>query len=109
MSGSSPAYPLDAPAGARKRRRARPPVATRIRIRSSGKISTVCIIYSLPWNPRGGPMSGAAAFSELPVSRILSALLSRGGEHGEVFSEEVRSLPVLMEDGRIERVGLGAA
>ena len=31
-------------------------------------------------------MSGAAALSELPVSRILSALLSRGGEHGELFS-----------------------
>ena len=32
------ATPLDAPAGARKRRRARPPVATKFRIRSSGKI-----------------------------------------------------------------------
>jgi len=52
-------------------------------------------------------MPGAAAFSELPVSRILSALLSRGGEHGELFSEEVRSLTVLMEDGRIERVVSG--
>ncbi|MBF8260455.1 MAG: PmbA/TldD protein, partial [Actinobacteria bacterium] len=52
-------------------------------------------------------MSGAAAFSELPVSRILSALLSRGGEHGELFFEEARSLTVIMEDGRIERVVSG--
>jgi TldD protein len=52
-------------------------------------------------------MSEAAALSELPVSRILSALLSRGGEHGELFFEEVRSLTVLMEDGRIERVVSG--
>ncbi len=52
-------------------------------------------------------MSEAAALSELPVSRILSALLSRGGEHGELFFEESRSLTVLMEDGRIERVVSG--
>ena len=52
-------------------------------------------------------MSGTAALSELPVSRILSALLSRGGEHGELFFEEARSLTVLMEDGRIERVVSG--
>ncbi|HEX7518930.1 MAG TPA: TldD/PmbA family protein, partial [Candidatus Deferrimicrobium sp.] len=52
-------------------------------------------------------MSENAALSELPVSRILSALLSRGGEHGEVFFEEARSLTVLMEDGRIERVVSG--
>ncbi len=52
-------------------------------------------------------MSEAAALSELPVSRILSALLSRGGEHGELFFEDTRSLTVLMEDGRIERVVSG--
>ncbi len=52
-------------------------------------------------------MAEAAGFSGLPVSGILSALLSRGGEHGELFSEEVRSLTVLMEDGRIERVVSG--
>jgi len=52
-------------------------------------------------------MPGAAALSDLPVSRILSALLSRGGEHGELFFEESRSLTVLMEDGRIERVVSG--
>ena len=52
-------------------------------------------------------MSGPAALSELPVSRILSALLSRGGEHGELFFEEARSLTVIMEDGRIERVVSG--
>ena len=52
-------------------------------------------------------MPEAAALSDLPVSRILSALLSRGGEHGELFFEETRSLTVLMEDGRIERVVSG--
>ena len=52
-------------------------------------------------------MSGAAALSEVPVTRILSALLSRGGEHGELFFEETRALTVLMEDGRIERVVSG--
>jgi TldD protein len=52
-------------------------------------------------------MSRAAALSDLPVSRILSALLSRGGEHGELFFEEALSLTVLMEDGRIERVVSG--
>jgi len=52
-------------------------------------------------------MPEAAALSGLPVSRILSALLSRGGDHGELFFEEVRSLTVLMEDGRIERVVSG--
>ncbi len=52
-------------------------------------------------------MAEAAGLSELPVSRILSALLARGGEHGELFFEEVRSLTVLMEDGRIERVVSG--
>ena len=52
-------------------------------------------------------MSEAAALSQLPLSRILSALLSRGGEYGELFFEESRSLTVLMEDGRIERVVSG--
>ena len=52
-------------------------------------------------------MPGAATLSDLPVSRILSALLFRGGEHGELFFEETRSLTVLMEDGRIERVVSG--
>ena len=52
-------------------------------------------------------MPEAAGLSGLPVSRILSALLARGGEHGELFFEEVRSLTVLMEDGRIERVVSG--
>ena len=52
-------------------------------------------------------MDEAAGLSGLPVSRILSALLSRGGEHGELFFEEVRSLSVIMEDGRIERVVSG--
>lgn len=52
-------------------------------------------------------MSETAGLSGLPVSKILSTLLSRGGEHGELFFEEVRSLSVLMEDGRIERVVSG--
>ncbi|MBP2687729.1 MAG: peptidase [Deltaproteobacteria bacterium] len=52
-------------------------------------------------------MPEAAALTTLPLSRVLSALLSRGGEHGELFFEEVRSLTVLMEDGRIERVVSG--
>ena len=52
-------------------------------------------------------MPEAAALSELPLTDILSALLSRGGEHGELFYEEVRSLTVLLEDGRIERVVSG--
>jgi TldD protein len=47
------------------------------------------------------------ALSELPVPEILSALLSRGGEYGEMFREEVRSLSVLLEDGRVERVVSG--
>jgi len=42
--------------------------------------------------------------SELRIAPVLSALLSRGGEYGELFYEEVRSLLVLLEDGRIERV-----
>jgi TldD protein len=52
-------------------------------------------------------MPEVAGLSGLPVSRILSSLLARGGEHGELFFEEVRSLTVLMEDGRIERVVSG--
>jgi TldD protein len=35
---------------------------------------------------------------------VLSALLSRGGEYGELFYEEVRSLSVQREDGKVERV-----
>ena len=42
--------------------------------------------------------------SSLRVERILSALLRRGGEYGELFYEEVRSLSVHLEDGKIERV-----
>jgi TldD protein len=42
--------------------------------------------------------------AELRVTPVLSALLSRGGEYGELFYEETRSLQVLLEDGRIERV-----
>ncbi len=45
--------------------------------------------------------------SGLDANRILSALLSRGGEHGELFFEEVRTLSVLFEDGRVERVVAG--
>lgn len=52
-------------------------------------------------------MAAARTLSEMPVSRILSALLARGGEYGELFLEEVRSLTVLLEDGRIERVVSG--
>jgi TldD protein len=42
--------------------------------------------------------------SSLRITPVLSALLSRGGEYAELFYEEVRSLTVLLEDGRIERV-----
>jgi len=42
--------------------------------------------------------------SNRPVLPILAALLSRGGEYGELFFEEVRTLMVLLEDGRVERV-----
>jgi TldD protein len=45
--------------------------------------------------------------NDLPVPEILSALRSRGGEYAELFREEVRSLTVLLEDGRIERVVSG--
>jgi len=49
----------------------------------------------------------ALTLRDLPVLRVLSALLSRGGEHGELFLEEVRALTVLFEDGRVERVVSG--
>ncbi len=42
--------------------------------------------------------------SEMRITPVLSALLSRGGEYGELFYEEVRALLVLLEDGRIECV-----
>ncbi|MBF8258932.1 MAG: microcin-processing peptidase 2 [Actinobacteria bacterium] len=42
--------------------------------------------------------------SKTDTERVLSALMSRGGEYGELFFEEVRSLTVLLEDGKIERV-----
>lgn len=42
--------------------------------------------------------------SKMHIEPVLSALLSRGGEYGELFYEEVRSLVVLLEDGKIERV-----
>jgi len=45
--------------------------------------------------------------SSLPVSRILAALASRGGEYAELFSEEVRSLTIVLDDSRIERVVSG--
>lgn len=41
---------------------------------------------------------------DLGPDSILSALLARGGEYGELFFEAVRTLTVLLEDGRIERV-----
>ncbi len=42
--------------------------------------------------------------SKIDISPVLSALLSRGGEYGELFFEDVRTLSGLLEDGRIERV-----
>jgi TldD protein len=45
--------------------------------------------------------------AQMDVGPILSALLARGGEYGELFFEEVRSLSVLLEGGRIERVLAG--
>ncbi|HEU5360557.1 MAG TPA: TldD/PmbA family protein [Candidatus Deferrimicrobiaceae bacterium] len=42
--------------------------------------------------------------SRMDLAAILSALLSRGGEYGELFHEEVRSLSVQREDGKVERV-----
>jgi TldD protein len=40
-------------------------------------------------------------------SPVLSALLSRGGEYGELFLEETETLSVLFDDGRVERVLAG--
>ncbi len=45
--------------------------------------------------------------SKMSVEPILSSLLSRGGEYGELFYEEVRTLTVLLEDGKVERVLAG--
>jgi TldD protein len=45
--------------------------------------------------------------SGFPVPRILAALASRGGEYAELFFEEVRSLTILLDDSRIERVVSG--
>jgi TldD protein len=42
--------------------------------------------------------------SSMHPESVLSALLSRGGEYGELFYEEVRSLSVQREDGKVERV-----
>ncbi len=42
--------------------------------------------------------------SEMCTESVLSALLSRGGEYGELFYEEVKSLSVQREDGKVERV-----
>jgi len=42
--------------------------------------------------------------SEMRTETVLSSLLSRGGEYGELFYEEVKSLSVQREDGKIERV-----
>ncbi len=52
-------------------------------------------------------MASTRTLADLPVESILSVLLSRGGEYGELFMEEVRSLSVLLDDGRIERVVSG--
>ncbi len=46
--------------------------------------------------------------STMNVAPILSALLSRGGDYGELFYEEVRTLTVLLEDGKVERVLAGS-
>jgi TldD protein len=42
--------------------------------------------------------------SKMRLEPLLSALLSRGGEYGELFYEEVNSLSIQREDGKIERV-----
>jgi len=44
---------------------------------------------------------------EMRLEAVLSALLSRGGEYGELFHEEVKSLSVHREDGKVERVLAG--
>ncbi|RMG58987.1 MAG: TldD/PmbA family protein [Deltaproteobacteria bacterium] len=43
---------------------------------------------------------------EIPFvpERVLKRLLSRGGEFGEIFVEELRTLQVHLEDGRVEKV-----
>ncbi len=46
--------------------------------------------------------------STMRLEPILSALLSRGGEYGELFYEEVKSLSIQREDGKIERVLSGS-
>lgn len=45
--------------------------------------------------------------STMRVTPILTALLSRGGEYGELFHEEVRSLSILRDDGKVEQVLAG--
>lgn len=45
--------------------------------------------------------------SKMRIEPILATLLSRGGEYGELFHEEVRTLTVLFEDGKVERVLAG--
>ncbi len=45
--------------------------------------------------------------SRIDVAPVLQALLSRGGEYGELFFEEIRALNVLFEDGKAERVVAG--
>ncbi|HEY3490621.1 MAG TPA: TldD/PmbA family protein [Candidatus Deferrimicrobiaceae bacterium] len=45
--------------------------------------------------------------SRIDVAPILKALLSRGGDYGELFYEEVRALNILFEDGNVERVAAG--
>ena len=45
--------------------------------------------------------------AEMRLEAVLSALLSRGGEYGELFHEEVKSLSVHREDGKVERVLAG--
>jgi TldD protein len=42
--------------------------------------------------------------AKMRLEAVLSALLSRGGEYGELFHEEVKSLSVHREDGKVERV-----
>ena len=46
-------------------------------------------------------------FAMMRLEAVLSALLSRGGEYGELFHEEVKSLSVHREDGKVERVLAG--
>lgn len=42
--------------------------------------------------------------STMRLETILAALLSRGGEYGELFYEKTRALSIQREDGKIERV-----